>query len=269
MIQTIHGRRTVFSIDVDNREYWITAKHLFTGIESGPPGEFSTKSVQANILAPVGSGETGEGQNWQTVTFATIDPGNDIDILVLVADHLLLSYPRDFNLKFGSEGMPLGGDCTFLGFPYGGGWRSKLSPSDQWMWWPYVKHCTVSGTLGDPNVTVHVLDGINNKGFSGGPVLFNTGVNQHVFAVISGYHTEPLEVLPASTVGDASASAVPPPPQLPGQDSAANSGQIVEANSGFIIAYDIDPAIKAIRANPTGPLRPETPAPAVPTAPAR
>jgi hypothetical protein len=269
MIQTIHGRGTVFSIDVDSREYWITAKHLFTGIESGPQGEFSAKTVQASILSSLGSGDTGEGQNWQTWTFTTIDPGKDIDILVLVADHLILPYPRDFNLKFGSVGMLLGGDCTFLGFPYGGGWKSKWSSTGQWLWWPYIKHCTVSGTLGDPNALVHVLDGINNKGFSGGPVLFDTGANQHVFAVISGYHTEPLEVLPSSTLGDASASAVPPPPQLAGQDSTANSGQIVEANSGFIIAYDIDPAIKAIRANPIGPLRPETPAPATPPAPAR
>lgn len=270
MIQTIHGRGTVFSIDVDNREYWITAKHLFTGIESGPQGDFSTRTVQANILAAVGNGDTGQMQNWQTFTFTTVDPGKDIDILVLVSDHLLLpGYSRDFNLKYGSENTTLGGDCAFLGFPYGSGWRARWSATGQWLWWPYVKRCTISGTLGDPNVLVHVLDGINNKGFSGGPVLYDTGVNQRVFAVISGYHTEPLEVLPGSTVGDARASALPPPPQLPGQDSTAASGQIVEANSGFILAYDIGPAIKAIRANPVGPLRPEAPAPAAPPTPAR
>jgi hypothetical protein len=270
MIQTTHGRGTVFSVDIDNREYWITAKHLFTGIKSGPQGEFSTKTVQVNILAPVGTGDTGEGQNWQTFTFTTIDPGMDIDILVLVPDHLLLNYHRDFNLNVGIEGMILGGDCTFLGFPYGGGWRSKWSVTGQWLWWPYIKHCTVSGKLGNPNITVHVLDGINNPGFSGGPVLFNTGAAQRVFAVISGYTTEPLKVLPASILDGAHASAVPTPPQLPGQDSTASSDEIVEANAGFILAYDIDPAIKAIRATPIGPLRPETPAPAtapVPTSP--
>lgn len=268
MIQTAHGRGTAFSIDVDNREYWVTAKHLFTGIESGPQGEFVTKTVQVNILAPVGNGDTGEGQNWQTWTFTTIDPGKDIDILVLVPDHLLLTYARDFNLKFGGENVTLGGDCMFLGFPYGGGWRSKWAPTGQWLWWPYIKHCTISGTVGDPNILVHVLDGINNKGFSGGPVLYDTGLNQRVFAVISGYHTEPLEVLPASSAGDAAASAIPPPPRLPDEDSAI-SGQVVQANSGFILAYDIAPAIKAIRANPIGPLRPETPAPATPPAPVR
>lgn len=269
MIQTIHGRGTVFSIDIDNREYWITAKHLFTGIETGPQGEFLTKSVQANILAPVGNGDKGEVQNWQTFPFTTIDPGKDIDILVLVPDHLLLGFPRDFNLNFGSEHMFLGGDCMFLGFPYGAGWRTKWSSSGQWLWWPFVKHCTVSGALSDPDVVVHVLDGINNKGFSGGPVLWNTGPNQRVFAVISAYRTEALEVLPSSILGDDHASAVPPPPQLPGQDTTASSNQVVEANSGFIVAYDIDPAIKAIRANPIGPLRPETPAPATPPTAAR
>jgi hypothetical protein len=138
MIQTIHGRGTVFSIDVDNREYWITAKHLFTGIESRPQGEFLTKSVQANILAPVGNGNRGEVQNWQTFTFTTIDTGKDIDILVLVPDHLLLSYSREFNLKFGIQNMLIGGDCTFLGFPYGEGWKSKWSSTGEWLWWPYI-----------------------------------------------------------------------------------------------------------------------------------
>lgn len=270
MIQTIHGRGTVFSIDVDNREYWITAKHLFTGIESGPQGEFTTKTVQANILSAISNGDKSGLQNWETATFTTIDPGKDIDILVLVPDHLLLSnFPRDFSLKVGSENLLLGGDCTFLGFPYGGGWRLQWSSTHKWMWMPYIKHCVVSGTVGDPNLMVHVLDGINNKGFSGGPVLYGTGANQTVFAVISGYHTEPLDVLPAAAIGGASASAIPPPPPLPGQDATAAAGEVVEANSGFILAYDIDPAIKAIRANPIGPLRPATPAPATPQKPAQ
>jgi hypothetical protein len=155
-----------------------------------------------------------------------------------------------------------------LSHSFGCGWLSKITVRK--MGAGHIKHCTMSGNLGDTNdVVVHVLDGINNKGFSGGPVLWNTGPNQSVFAVISGYHTEPLKVLPASIVGDARVSAVPPPPTLPGQNSAAESDQIVEANSGFILAYDIDPAIKAIRANPIGPLRPETPAPANPPKPAQ
>ncbi len=121
MIQTAYGRGTVFSIDVDNREYWITAKHMFTGIKHGPAGTFTTKNVQANILSQNGTGQNGQGQHWETVQFQTIDPGKDIDILVLAPAHLLLPFSRDFNLRSDSIGVSMGGDCTFLGFPYGGG----------------------------------------------------------------------------------------------------------------------------------------------------
>ena len=37
----------------------------------------------------------------------------------------------------------LGGDCSFLGFPYGGGWLANM-PDGHKYWMPYVKHCTVS-----------------------------------------------------------------------------------------------------------------------------
>lgn len=255
LIQTSKGRGTAFSIDVDNREYWITAKHIFTGIESGPPGSFTTKVVRADILSQNGSGDAGQDQHWIPVTFSTLDPGEDIDILVLAPDHRLLNFPPDFNLPADdSRSVTVGGECEFLGYPYGGGWKSKWSATNEWMWWPFVKHCTLSGSITQGNILIFVLDGINNKGFSGGPVLFGTGSSQKVFAVISGFYTEPLEVLPAPGPGLPRRSSLPPPPDLPGQVTSASRPEIVEANSGFILAYDIAPAIKAIRANPVGPM---------------
>jgi hypothetical protein len=260
---TSFGRGTTFSINVDNREYWITAKHMFTGVKSGPAGAFTTKTVKANILSQSGDGEEGHDLQWETESFTVLDPGKDIDILVLVPDHALLSlYPRDFTLKTGSDGVPLGGDCEFLGFPYGGGWKTQWSdPKDpaskHWLWLPYIKHCTPSARLNEKGLGVWVLDGINNEGFSGGPVLFATGPNQKVFAVISGFHAEPLEVLPAPQPGE-KRSSVPPEPDLPGAKITDEKKQIVNVNSGFILAYDIAPAISTIQANPIGPLLPET-----------
>jgi hypothetical protein len=257
MIETTVGRGTTFSIDVDNREYWITAKHVFTGKRTGPAGEFKTKTVQANVLSGLGNGDEGHDQSWKTVQFQAIDPGKDIDILILVPDHLLLPYDRDFNLRTDSPNIGFGGDCEFLGFPYGGGWKIRRSSSNEWVWLPYTKHCTVSARVEEGGLGIWVLDGINNEGFSGGPVLSQTGPSQRVFAVISGFHQEPLEVMPEPAPGQTQASSVPPPPELPGQQSSQR--QVVEANSGFILAFDIQPAIKAIQANPIGPLRPEAP----------
>lgn len=126
MIESNFGRGTTFSIDVDNREYWITAKHMFTGIKTGPAGVFTTKTVQANILSRIGDGDEGHDLHWMTETFTVIDPGKDIDILVLVPDHVLLDFPRKFTLRTGVENIGLGGDCEFLGFPYGGGGKHRF-----------------------------------------------------------------------------------------------------------------------------------------------
>jgi hypothetical protein len=195
-----------------------------------------------------------------TETFSVIDPGKDIDILVLVPDHLLVDQPS--TLRAGTKGVGLGGDCEFLGFPYGGGWKTQFQetkdPSKQdWVWLPYVKHCTPSARVQEKGILIWVLDGINNEGFSGGPVLSGTGPNQEVFAIISGFHPEPLEVLPAPKPGEKQTSSIPPAPELPGTKSKEPEKEIVNANSGFILAFDIDPAIKAIQHDPIGPLRPE------------
>lgn len=261
MIATNFGTGTTFSIDIDSREYWLTAKHMFTGVETGPAGVFTTKTVHANILSQAGEGEEGHDLHWIPVAFTTIDPGKDIDILVLVPEHpLLASLP--FNLAAENASVPLGGDCEFLGYPYpfGSGWKAQFSDHKQpetvsAVWLPYIKHCTVSGRINEKGLLIWVLDGINNHGFSGGPVLTGTGPNQKVFAVISGYYTEPLEVLPEAA-RNAQTGFVPPPPPLPGDAPPQHPKQVVNANSGFIVSFDLDAVIKAIRANPIGPLLP-------------
>jgi hypothetical protein len=260
MIQTTEGRATVFSISVDNREYWITAKHVFTGIKRGPAGEFKTKRVVANILAQDG-GQNGNDQHWLTEQFTAIDPGKDIDILVLAPDRILGNEDRSMVLQAAdATGPMLGGECEFLGFPFLGGWKTRFGPDKQWVWLPYVKRCEISGSLDEHKVWV--LDGINNEGFSGGPVVYNTGPNQRVFAVISGFYQEPLEVVAEPGSGQNSTSHLPKPPELPGPQKKSSDKQIVEANSGFIVAFSIQAALDAIRANPIGPPIPEAiPAP--------
>jgi hypothetical protein len=98
----------------------------------------------------------------------------------------------------------------------------KLStplPKPGWLQLPFVKHCTLSGSIVQNNATIFVLDGINNLGFSGAPVLAGNGDSQAVFAVISGYHAEPLEVLPAPEQRQAYAVPVSPSPESPDRKS--------------------------------------------------
>jgi hypothetical protein len=171
--------------------------------------------------------------------------------------------------------VPIGGDCDFLGYPYGSGWRASIpaytlrkdsKPGESgkftlsqtaktiaWAWSPFVKRCTLSASMVQNGITIFVLDGINNLGFSGGPVVTGKDKALDVFAVVSGFHAEPLEVLPAPEPGQAHISPIPAPPPLPGQKSKQEPKEVVESNSGLILAYDITPAIKAIHDNPIGP----------------
>jgi hypothetical protein len=111
------------------------------------------------------------------------------------------------------------------------------------MWMPFVKHCTVSAITND-GLQIWVLDGINNAGFSGGPVIFRTGPEQKIMAVISGYHLEPAEVI---------SSTFKP---LKAEDDPTRKKQTVNLNSGFMIAYDVSYAINAIHKHPIDPVRP-------------
>lgn len=234
---------SIFSIDVDGREYWITAKHILTGAEHPPYGSVGTKSVSLRLLNPQGG-----GQEWMPVTFSVIDPGPDVDIVVLAPPQPLLSNPLP-SVPADSDGMLLGGECEFLGFPYGGGWRARFA-NGQSFWMPFIKHCFVSA-IGDGGI--YVLDGINNAGFSGGPVVFRTGAEQKIMAVVSGYRSEPAEVIFSSSTSRADTgrrnthpSTTSPTPQPKGT---------VNVNSGFIVAYGIQFATEAIKKNPIGPLR--------------
>jgi|SRR5579863_7774833 len=235
MVESSYGRGSTFSLDVDGREYWITAKHILTGARHPPYGAVPSKSVSLKILDPDASQE----ERWLTVEFSVIDPGNDIDIVVLAPPEPLLKNPIP-SLPGDSTGIVLGGDCEFLGFPYGGGWRAPFD-NGRFFWMPFVKHCNVSALASNVEPRIWVLDGINNEGFSGGPVISRTGAEQKVFGVVSGYHLEPTEV-----VSSAAAKRPAPTPR---------SHLKVNLNSGFIIAYDISYAIQAIQKSPIGPTR--------------
>ena len=77
-----------------------------------------------------------------------------------------------------------------------------------------------------------ILDGHNNRGFSGGPVVF-TEPNRNEFkvaAIISGYL----------------------PVEEPVHGGAEDADLWYQYNTGLIVADAIDPALDLIRANPIG-----------------
>lgn len=249
MVESPLGRGTIFSLDVDQREYWITAKHILNGRQHPPFGSIKSKSERLKILNP-----NLQGEQWLTVDFSVIDPGEDVDIVVLAPPHLLLSNPLP-SVTPSAAGVMLGGNCEFLGFPHGGGWRATFDNGTS-AWMPFVKHCFVSA-LATQDKRFWILDGINNLGFSGGPVAYLTGPQQQIFAVVSGYQTEPTDVI-TSPLQKLTPPKPPPPPQSTESQAKEGAGgvkQTVNVNSGFIIAFDIQYVIDAIHKSPIGPLR--------------
>jgi hypothetical protein len=243
MIEYDNERGTAFSIDVDGREYWITAKHILTGTKSKPYGTFGKKTVELKLLNP-----GGDGQQWMLRQFTVLQPTADVDVVVLVPTAKILPTDVHPSPPATSDGLTFGGSCEFLGFAYGGGWRVKLEKGAYWS--PYIKRCGISGM--DIDSRLWILDGINNLGFSGGPVIFGTGNDLKIVAIISGYIQEPAEVIagaPTLVVRDRGyENSRAPKAQRHGQE-------IVNLNSGFILAYDIEHAVDLIKANPIGPMR--------------
>lgn len=181
----------------------------------------------------------GDGEQWLPEKFTVLQPADDVDVVVLIGDGVILTDVHPSPAPT-SKGFMLGGNCEFLGFAYGGGWRAKFETGKYWL--PYIKRCGISGMDGDTHLLI--LDGINNAGFSGGPVITGTGNDLNIIAVISGYSLEPTEVIR----GDPKAAVDAP------KDT-------VRVNSGFILAYDISIATDLINKNPTGPIRPAKKAP--------
>jgi hypothetical protein len=244
MVKSAVAAGTIFSVDVDNREYWLTAKHILTGAEHPPYGTFTEKSITLSMLDP-GVNSGGEAMRWIAEHFSVIDPGKDIDIVILAPATPIMTTPS--TVKVTTEGpneltYTLGGDCEFLGFPFGP-WRATFQGRAFWL--PFVKHCTVSAETDDKML---FLDGLNNKGFSGGPVLYQSGPQQRIVGVISSYIAQPEKVIAATPV---------PSPNDPGKVvmQPKEPSEFVNVNSGFFVAYDISLAVDAIRKNPIGALR--------------
>lgn len=79
MIEYKNERGTAFSIDIDGREYWITARHILTGAKSKPFGNYPDKTIDVKLLNP-----GGDGEQWLPEKFTVRQPAEDVDVAVLV-----------------------------------------------------------------------------------------------------------------------------------------------------------------------------------------
>jgi hypothetical protein len=195
---------TAFIVLVDDKEYLITAKHVVKNIHD------------EDIIAIMREGK------WLNISVKTIHcEDKQIDIIALVLP-FQLSYLRPVNPS--SSGITFSQSVLFLGFPYG---MTSIYLKDG-VPLPLIKKGICSAKIN----SLIIVDGHNNPGFSGGPVLFynlNTG-NLQIASVISSYMIHPDKVF----------------------NNKEDTGLIAESNSGIIFSYVIEPIIEAIKNQPIG-----------------
>jgi hypothetical protein len=206
---------TCFTLDIDDRQYIVTARHVISGINDGDEiAMFHNGNWLSSDVRVVGLG--------------SIDDISD-DIAVLSIKYRM-SPPMPMEAT--SAGLIFGQDVYFLGFPYG-----LYTDTDVMRGFPLplVKKAIVSGRIGSSGrPEIFLLDGHNNPGFSGGPVVFTkpgrTRPDYKVLGVVSGYRLHEGDVY------------------LNGKPTGLKHAE----NSGTIIAPSIKRATEMIIANPIG-----------------
>jgi hypothetical protein len=201
---------TAFTIDHDGRQYLVSAKHIFDGAS----GTFEIDVFHEN--------------NWKPLQVALTGHSTSGDISVM-APQQLLTLPA-LKAEPSHEGLVYGQDVYFLGFPYG--LFGDLKELNNGYPLPFAKKATLSMINVTKN-SVMYLDGINNSGFSGGPVAFAVAGNQKLWriaGVISSYLTAP-EVI---------------------SHQNEDVGLRYAANTGLIKATPINLAVDLVEANPNG-----------------
>ena len=158
---------TMFTVEVDEKQYLITAKHLVQNIRKKDVLEVFHQNQRKQL---------------EVFLVGHCEGENDISVLSTNIQ-LSPSYPMEPS----AGNLAYGQDVYFLGFPYLDG--KKLSKVNRGFPFPFVKKAIISNMSDIGKVSVFYLDGHNNPGFSGGPVIFRPAgkTNYQVAGVISGY----------------------------------------------------------------------------------
>lgn len=169
-----NGRKygTAFKVDYQGRIYLVTARHMVEGMPSS----------KANF-------QVWKENRWQDLpTVRTLFPkSSDVDIAVLETDEKI-TQPYQITADDTGGGVTFGQQVWFLGYPFQLMTRARTGES-----FPFMKRGTLSAIdARDPNAILIFIDGFNNEGFSGGPVIY-WDFNQHKYsllAVVKGYLPE-------------------------------------------------------------------------------
>ncbi len=205
-IRTGLGSGTAFSIPYVGREYLVTARHLLPEGDPRPEVSIASRHMTGTLR----------------LELLPTDPATADVAVAPLPDAVTPTLP----LAAGRDGIIWGQHVFFLGFPYGLATEFARGAPNQRI--AFVKGAVFSASADVEGASLLYLDGMNNPGFSGGPVVFNRDgdhLRPQVCGVIAGYRTELQPVYQGTTPITAVAAA---------------------ANTGIIIATDIRHVTDAI-----------------------
>lgn len=159
---------TGFTIDVDGRQYLVTARHVVEGL---------TSDSQISLLRNGAWGSIDIGNVWNSPT------GADIALLSLRSQ---LS-PAHHIVVGGAGSFFLSQQIFFLGFPFG--LNMEVGQINNGYPMPFVKTGIVSSfsSVSGGSQLIY-CDGHNNPGFSGGPIVTVSARSEvTIIAVVSAY----------------------------------------------------------------------------------
>lgn len=196
-------------IHVDDREYLVTARHFADTI---------TDRIDIS-----------HNGTWIENEVRLIGHSDSYDISVISLNYAII--PKDLHVNLTLEGMMYSEDVYFLGFPFGMSCRGGAITADYPI--PFVKRATVANFASQEFGADFWLDGHNNVGFSGGPVVSTVQgepENCSIRGFICGYFSHPEDV----------------------EGDFEEKKFTYMANSGLIIAAGVHRALKIIQSNPIG-----------------
>lgn len=161
---------TCFIVGHGEKRYLITAAHVYRQ---------AAKNDSMVFICGTDGGKR-EPEAFRQA-FVGIDDKHDVAVA------LILGEPPSLHLS-NTDGIVIGERCQFFGYPFGLGTWSELGVLGLM---PMVKSATISSL--DFATKTLWLDGINNPGFSGGPVVYRQLPNSthvEVIGIVSAYRQD-------------------------------------------------------------------------------
>ncbi len=215
-IQSGDHAGTAFTVEVDGQQYVITARHNLT-----KPDE---ANVDIELFLTDGV--------WHSFKARAIYPENkSVDIVALdVGQKVTIEWPFEPT----PDDIVLGQQVYFVGYPWGLGSRGGNPGGVAEI--PFLKSGILSAIDSQQKDSIiFFIDGQNNPGFSGGPIVFRhtkSGIFR-VAAVVKGYRNEGYPVLKEK--------------DLQNPNAKAYEDLFTRGNSGIVVAYSIQHIVDAIR----------------------